>query len=74
MSPVVTLILQIAVILVAVRAAGLLFRFINQPQVIGEIAAGILLGPSLLGWTFPKVSAQGQHTLPPGSKAKSEER
>jgi Kef-type K+ transport system membrane component KefB len=57
MSPAATLILQIAVILVAARAVGLLFRFINQPQVIGEITAGIMLGPSLLGWTLPKVSA-----------------
>lgn len=57
MSPTVTLILQIAVIIVAARAVGLLFRLINQPQVIGEIVAGILLGPSLLGWTAPKISA-----------------
>ena len=57
MSPTVTLILQIVVIIVAARAVGLLFRLINQPQVIGEIAAGILLGPSLLGWTAPQISA-----------------
>src|SRR5271157_142078 len=57
MSPTVTLILQIAVIVIAARAVGLLFRLINQPQVIGEIVAGILLGPSLLGWTAPKISA-----------------
>ncbi|MGB7591578.1 MAG: cation:proton antiporter [Terriglobia bacterium] len=57
MSPTVTLILQIDVIIIAARAVGLLFRLINQPQVIGEIAAGILLGPSLLGWTAPKISA-----------------
>ena len=57
MSPTVTLILQIAVIIIAARAVGLLFRLINQPQVIGEIVAGILLGPSLLGWTAPKISA-----------------
>ena len=57
MSPAVTLILQIAVIIVAARAFGLLFRLINQPQVIGEMVAGILLGPSLLGWVAPKFSA-----------------
>jgi Kef-type K+ transport system membrane component KefB len=57
MSPVVTLILEIAVIIVAARAFGLFFRFMNQPQVIGEMVAGILLGPSLLGWAAPKVSA-----------------
>jgi Kef-type K+ transport system membrane component KefB len=57
MSPTVTLIWQIAVIIIAARAVGLLFRLIKQPQVIGEITAGILLGPSLLGWTAPKISA-----------------
>ncbi|HMD85426.1 MAG TPA: cation:proton antiporter [Terriglobia bacterium] len=57
MSPSVTLILQIAVIIAAARAFGLLFRYINQPQVIGEMVAGILLGPSLLGWAAPKFSA-----------------
>ncbi len=57
MSASFTLILQIAVIIIAARAFGLLFRLINQPQVIGEMVAGILLGPSLLGWVAPGVSA-----------------
>jgi Kef-type K+ transport system membrane component KefB/nucleotide-binding universal stress UspA family protein len=52
-----TFILQLAVILVAARLVGLLFRLIHQPQVVGEMAAGILLGPSLLGWAAPGVSA-----------------
>jgi Kef-type K+ transport system membrane component KefB len=52
-----TLILQIAVILLVARAVGLLFRKIHQPQVVGEMAAGILLGPSLLGWVAPGLSA-----------------
>jgi len=52
-----TLILQIAVIVVAARIFGLIFRLVNQPQVIGEMVAGILLGPSLLGWAAPKTSA-----------------
>lgn len=52
-----TLLIQVAVILVAARAFGWLFRKINQPQVIGEMVAGILLGPSLLGWLMPGVSA-----------------
>jgi Kef-type K+ transport system membrane component KefB/nucleotide-binding universal stress UspA family protein len=52
-----TLILQIAVILLAARAVGWLFRRLNQPQVVGEMAAGILLGPSLLGWLAPAASA-----------------
>jgi Kef-type K+ transport system membrane component KefB len=53
---IVTIIFQIAVIIIAVRAFGFLFKFINQPQVIGEMVAGILLGPSLLGWMAPHVS------------------
>jgi len=51
------LVLQIAVILVAARMVGFLFQKIKQPQVMGEMVAGILLGPSLLGWLAPGVSA-----------------
>ena len=51
------LVLQIAVILVAARVVGYLFQKIHQPQVMGEMVAGILLGPSLLGWLAPGVSA-----------------
>jgi len=54
---VVTIVIQIAVIIIAVRVFGFLFRFIKQPQVVGEMVAGILLGPSLLGWAAPHVSA-----------------
>lgn len=48
------LLLQILVILVAARTVGALFRRIGQPAVIGEICAGIMLGPSLLGRLFPE--------------------
>lgn len=41
------------VIIAASRLAGALFRRIGQPQVMGEIVAGILLGPSLLGAVWP---------------------
>src|SRR6185503_16791611 len=50
------LVLQVAVILLASRVVGMLFTKIKQPQVIGEMVAGILLGPSLLGWAAPWVS------------------
>jgi len=50
------LVLQVAVILLASRGVGMLFKKIRQPQVIGEMVAGILLGPSLLGWAAPWVS------------------
>jgi Kef-type K+ transport system membrane component KefB len=48
------LILQIIVILGVARLVGRLFRKIRQPQVVGEMAAGILLGPSLLGLVAPR--------------------
>jgi len=52
-----TLLIQIGVILVVARIIGWVFRKIHQPQVMGEMVAGILLGPSLLGWVAPDVSA-----------------
>ena len=58
------LIVQIAVIVIAARLVGVLFRRIGQPQVMGEMVAGILLGPSLLGWAAPELSAW---LFPPGS-------
>ena len=50
--------LQMAVILLACRVVGWLGRKIGQPQVVGEMIAGVLLGPSLLGYFFPTQSAQ----------------
>lgn len=47
------LLLQLIVIVVAARVAGLLFAKMKQPPVIGEMLAGILLGPSLLGMVAP---------------------
>lgn len=52
------LILQILIILMTARAAGWLFGKLHQPPVIGEMAAGILLGPSLLGWLAPSLAAR----------------
>ncbi|MDR0836543.1 MAG: cation:proton antiporter [Tannerella sp.] len=51
------LLLQIIVILTTCMLAGALFKKIGQPTVIGEILAGIILGPSLLGSLFPDVYA-----------------
>jgi Kef-type K+ transport system membrane component KefB len=51
------LLAQIAVILIVARLVGWLFRKLHQPRVIGEMVAGILLGPSLLGWGAPTVFA-----------------
>jgi Kef-type K+ transport system membrane component KefB len=36
---------------------GSLFRYINQPPVIGEVVAGLMLGPSLLGHFAPELSS-----------------
>ena len=47
------LLLQMIVIILAARSLGALFRRIGQPSVTGEIMAGILLGPSLLGLILP---------------------
>jgi Kef-type K+ transport system membrane component KefB len=52
-----TLTLQLAVVLAACRLVGELFRRIHQPKVVGEMFAGIMLGPSLLGWIAPHTSA-----------------
>jgi Kef-type K+ transport system membrane component KefB len=43
------ILLDVAVILLAARAGGMLFERAGQPGVIGEIAAGVALGPTLLG-------------------------
>ena len=59
-----TLILQIAVVLTACRIVGNLFLKIAQPRVVGEMFAGIMLGPSLLGAIAPQWSA---FLFPPSS-------
>jgi Kef-type K+ transport system membrane component KefB len=51
------LIIQLLVIVVAAQICGTLARLVGQPAVIGEIAAGLLLGPSLLGHVWPGASA-----------------
>ena len=51
------LLLQVAVVLAAARVARLLVVPIGQPPVIGEMVAGLLLGPSFFGWLMPGASA-----------------
>lgn len=55
-SNLLVLVSQISVILILARLVGWGLRTLHQPQVMGEIVAGILLGPSLLGWLAPDVS------------------
>lgn len=54
--PLATLLLQIITIIMAARLFGKLFQKIKQPSVMGEIIAGVMLGPSFLGHYFPGVS------------------
>lgn len=63
-GPFAILLLQIIVILLVVKLFGWLCKLIGQASVIGEIIAGVVLGPSLLGLYFPEVSA---HIFPPSS-------
>ena len=53
--PLSIMLLQIVVILSVARLIGYIFQRIGQQSVIGEITAGIILGPSLLGWLMPDV-------------------
>jgi len=51
------LILSVGTILLAARFLGWIFQLIGQPKVVGEMTAGIMLGPSLLGRFFPGIFA-----------------
>ncbi|GAB4017429.1 cation:proton antiporter [Spirosoma koreense] len=56
-QPLALLLVQIMVIILAAKGFGWLCTKIGQATVIGEMIAGIVLGPSLLGLYFPEVSA-----------------
>jgi Kef-type K+ transport system membrane component KefB len=51
------LLLDLAIIILVARLGGRLARRLGQPAVIGEIAAGILLGPTILGRIVPGLPA-----------------
>lgn len=55
--PLALLLLQIILILLTARLFGWLANLIGQPAVVGEIVAGICLGPSLFGMLWPGGSA-----------------
>ena len=55
--PLAILLLQIITIIIVARFFGWIFRKIGQPSVIGEIIAGIFLGPSVVGMYMPEYSA-----------------
>jgi len=50
------LILQLIIIMITARIMGYLFQLIGQPLVIGEIVAGLILGPSVMGAFTPEIS------------------
>lgn len=55
-DPMAVLLMQIILIIFFARLFGYLFKKIKQPAVIGEIVAGIILGPSILGMYFPEIT------------------
>ena len=58
------ILLQIIVILLVVQLFGTLCRYVGQQWVIGEILAGLVLGPSLLGALWPSLQA---YIFPPAA-------
>ncbi|MBD2328524.1 cation:proton antiporter [Alkalinema sp. FACHB-956] len=56
LDSIVLVLIQIVLVIALSRLVGLAFRRIKQPLVIGEIVAGIMLGPSLLGAVAPVVA------------------
>jgi Kef-type K+ transport system membrane component KefB len=53
--PLSILLLQVIIILFTSRIFGIIFKMLGQQTVIGEIIAGVFLGPSILGWLFPEL-------------------
>ena len=50
-------IIQFALLLTSARLLGEMMKRYGQPSVFGELLAGVILGPSLLGWLFPALSS-----------------
>jgi len=48
----------LTVIVIVARLLAALFRWLHQPQVMGEVVSGLLLGPSFLGWLAPQAYVQ----------------
>jgi Kef-type K+ transport system membrane component KefB len=56
------ILVALSVVIAFARVGGIIFRLLRQPAVVGEIMAGIMLGPSLLGRLCPQAFA---YLLPP---------
>jgi len=69
--------MQMAAILAACRIVGFVARYFGQPQVVGEMIAGVVLGPSVLGafwpdgmaWLFPRQLVADGQVVMAGGKA-----
>jgi Kef-type K+ transport system membrane component KefB len=61
-----SILLQLIVMILAARLMNTAARRLGQPGVVGEIVAGLMLGPSLLGHFFPQLSMAlfGEHVPP----------
>ena len=57
MSIAILVLAEVLIVIGLSRLVGLAFRWINQPQVIGEIVSGIMLGPSLFGLIAPQLAS-----------------
>ncbi|HEX4160424.1 MAG TPA: cation:proton antiporter [Rhizomicrobium sp.] len=64
----VILVAQIALLLLIGRGLGEIMQKIRQPSVVGQLLAGLVLGPSLFGWLFP---AAHQLVFPDSAMQKS---
>ncbi|VTS06272.1 cation:proton antiporter [Tuwongella immobilis] len=51
------ILMQLVIIIAVARIAATLFRRLGQPNAVGEILAGLAMGPSLFGWLAPEWSA-----------------
>ncbi len=67
MNPTMLLLVQLVVILGAARLCGAVLQRIGQPPVIGEMAAGLLLGPLAFGAWLPELHTAlfAANSLPP---------
>ncbi|MCW2665333.1 MAG: Kef-type transport system, rane component KefB [Frankiales bacterium] len=59
------MLLSLALVVAAAQVGGAVFRLLRQPPVVGELLAGIALGPSAIGLAWPELSAL---VAPPASR------
>ncbi|WP_398344931.1 MULTISPECIES: cation:proton antiporter [Nostocales] len=57
MDTVILVLIEVLIVIGMSRLIGLALEWLKQPLVIGEIVAGIMLGPSLFGWVAPNLAA-----------------